>query len=311
MRQTSWHPTEDPAAPVDQVAVKTLRLRLAAVWREARAAARHERDVEAVHRLRVATRRGLAALDAFAELIPARRRRWFAKQLRRIRRAAGEARDLDVLATQLAQGAGEEGLAPTLSADEARLRLAALLSREQLTSRRPIRLWHEAMVEADWEGRVERLLQRVTCEPHVVSFGDYARHRFGPLVTPFFERAGGRLRTADELHRLRIEGKKLRYGLEIFAPVFPPETAARLREDLARLQKMLGEFTDHAAAADRLRAWSRSREPGADRSLLAALRREERDRARRARKVFTKWWNPRRRRALHRTFVRSFRQVVA
>ena len=48
-----------------------------------------------------------------------------------------------------------------------------------------------------------------------------------------------------------IEGKKLRYAMEIFVPVLPTRVRVRCQKSLERLQKTLGECTDHASAADR------------------------------------------------------------
>lgn len=53
-------------------------------------------DIEYVHRSRVATRRIRAAFPLFAECLPAERQRTWGKQIRRLTRSLGEARDLDV-----------------------------------------------------------------------------------------------------------------------------------------------------------------------------------------------------------------------
>ena len=72
-----------------------------------------------------------------------------------------------------------------------------------------------------------------------------------PLIERFFAEADRRLRDDDEIHQVRIEGKKLRYALEIFAAVLPAKAADKCRRSLEQMQHTLGEFTDHAAAADR------------------------------------------------------------
>jgi CHAD domain-containing protein len=55
-------------------------------------------------------------------------------------------------------------------------------------------------------------------------------------------------KTADDetLHRLRIEGKKLRYLLEFFASLFPPQELSRILEQLKQLQDHLGRLNDLA-----------------------------------------------------------------
>lgn len=119
------------------------------------------------------------------------------------------------------------------------------------------------------------------------------------------------MRDAEEIHRLRIEGKRLRYALEIFAPVLPARGRAKCQRALERLQDHLGLFTDHAAAADRLRRWSGRHATGADRRVLITIRKAESGEAERARRVFLKWWSRSRRRDLQRCFRQTLRKGSA
>jgi CHAD domain-containing protein len=48
----------------------------------------------------------------------------------------------------------------------------------------------------------------------------------------------------DELHRLRIECKKLRYLIEFFSSLFDPDGIALILKQLRRLQDNLGDFND-------------------------------------------------------------------
>lgn len=274
-----------------------------------RSACGRRQDPERVHQLRVSTRRALAAFSAFGGLMPQKRAAWFEKRLRRIRRTAGKARDLDVLTDRLDR---EEWTGAVLtSARRARRRLVAMLARQRSASRRPIHELRENLAAADWPGRVERLLDKIAAGPKGPTFRRFARRRFGPLLKRFFARADRRLRDAEEIHRLRIEGKRLRYALEIFAVAFPAGVRRKCEKALEMLQESLGEFTDHAAAADRLRRWSREAGATAERNAISALRKAESRRADEARRTFTKWWNPARRRTLRRRFERSLRRGSA
>jgi CHAD domain-containing protein len=308
-----WAVTDDQRMPAGQVAARTLRKRLDAVWSELPGAgSTAHRDPESVHRLRVATRRALSAIEAFRDLLPERRAAWFSKRLRRIRRAAGEARDLDVLTERLGKaGARTTAAASPTPAGKARHRLVAMLSKQRDVSRQPIREQYERLLEGDWPGRLERLLDGVPTSRRQATFGTYARRRFRPMMKRFFASADHKLRDAEEMHALRIEGKQLRYAMEIFAAVFPPQVRARCSDALEQLQNTLGEFTDHASAADRFRRWSREKTASAHRDVIERLLEEEETRAEEARKVFSKWWNPSRRRALRRRFERTLRKVSA
>ena len=319
MKSNTWIVSDAGTTPVVTVADRTLRKRLLTVWTILPRACEPADDPEQVHQLRVATRRALAALKAFDNLLPSKRRAWFEKQLRRLRRAAGEARDLDVLTTRLAhdlqRGAARASRSMNSSAGRrtARGRLVAMLSRQRVVSRQPIRERYEQLLEAGWAKRTERLLEgmkRGAGRKHG-TFAVYARRRFRPIVGHFFTAADRRMRTAAELHAFRIEGKKIRYILEIFAPVFPERVRTRCHAALEELQETLGDFTDHAAAADRFRRWSREDDASAHRDVLERLRRHEERLANRARKDFAKWWDGDRRLSLRRTFDRTLRRRSA
>jgi len=313
---SKWIVAADAGSPVGTVAARAIRKRLATVWAILPRACEPTGDPEQVHQLRVATRRALAALEAFETLLSTKRRAWFEKQLRRLRRAAGEARDLDVLTDRLAEdleGTGRRMTkrSPSVRGRTARSRLVAMLSRQRVVSRQPIRERYERLLEADWTARIDALLDGVRGDRADDSFASYARRRFRPLAGHFFAAADRSMRDADELHAFRIEGKKLRYVLEIFATVFPERVRSQCSAALEQLQETLGDFTDHSAAADRFRRWSREAAASAHRDVLERMRKEEQSLADRAHKEFSKWWNDDRRSALRRTFERTLRRRSA
>lgn len=284
--------------PVGQVAANALRRCFDTVWLELRAAAALPDEVEHVHQLRVATRRALAAVDAFRPVIPLKKRTWFENRLRRLRRAAGEARDLDVLAIRLG---GHD-------AATARGRLVKMLAKKRRESRAPIREALDELMAADWSTRVDRLLADVRGRRRRSRFRSYARRRLKPMVESFFKKADRSPHEDDDIHALRIEGKRLRYALEIFGTMLPSRDRIPCQESLERLQKTLGDFTDHASAADRLTRWARKAHAGPNRDMLVALRDNESEQAARARKCFCTWWSPGRRRSLRRRFRRTLRR---
>lgn len=263
-------------------------------------------DPECVHRLRVATRRAFAALDAFDEFVPEGASRWFRRSLRRVRRAAGEARDLDVLAGRI-----ERDDRGHTAASTARRRLVAMLARQRPAARRPVVRVRERLLHAGWTARVERLIDRLARRHDRTPFAAYGRRRLKRLVRRFFEHARPRIRDPEEIHRLRIEGKRLRYTLEIFAPVLPRRGRMKCQRAMERLQDHLGLFTDHATVADRLRRWSGSHATEAYRTVLTTIRKTESGAAERARKAFLRWWSESRRRELQRRFRQTLREGSA
>lgn len=311
-----WMASDGPDSPVRGVAERIVRQLLEAVW-ELLGRAADERSLrsEDVHRLRVATRRSLVAIELFGDLLDGREREWFERQLRGIRRTAGEARDLDVLVERLGRDPRASVKPPAsangrcLSAAEVRdrkrlQRLLAMLGRQQESSRRPIRELQGKLVDRDWPSRVDRLVEPLGSGGRR-PFGKHARRRLAPFMRRFFRTADSRHRDAEDLHELRIEGKKLRYALEICGVVFDAKQRTRCLDAIAELQKRLGDFTDHAAAADRFGRWRRQKAARACRAELSTLHRQESKLADEARRTFTKWWTPRRRRSLCRRFERS------
>lgn len=305
--------TDSSDTPIGDVSGRVLRQRLGAVQEALDEACLGPGEPKHIHRLRVSTRRALATISAFRDLLPRKRRRWFERSLRRIRRAAGAARDLDVIVARFGHDSDRRDEKPDGPAAAARRRLAAMLSRERIGSRQPVVEIHTAIANADWHGRVNALVGRISAgkrgqEP----LRDYAQRRLRPLLRRFFNHAkGSRLRDEVDLHHLRLEGKRLRYTLEIFASVFPDHVLGRCDRSLESMQERLGEFTDHATAANRMRSWADRHIEGLERSELVAIRKQESVRAARARRAFVRWWSPSRRRALQRRIERTLRRVTA
>lgn len=304
---------DGPDTPASAVACRVVRHRLAAVWALLGSSADERRlRNEDVHQLRVATRRSLVAIELFGDLLARREREWFERQLRRIRRTAGEARDLDVLIERLerddgatAKGGASAGVRSGAGAEaRERKRLLAMLGRQRESSRRPIRELHRKLVVDDWPSRLDDLLHPRGAVGKR-RFGRHAARCLEAVMSRFFRTADRRHRDAEDLHELRIEGKKLRYALEITGVVFDPKQRSRCLNAIEELQERLGDFTDHAAAADRFGRWRRQKAARACRSELSKLHRRESKLADDARRAFTKWWTPRRRRELCRRFKRS------
>ena len=309
-----WVVTDSLNTPIGDVSGRVLRQRLGAVREALNEACLNQDDPKHIHRLRVSIRRALATVSAFRDLLPRKRRRWFERSLRRIRRAAGAARDLDVIVARFGHDVDRGGGQPDgPAAAAARRRLTAMLSRERIGSWQPVEEIQTAIANANWHGRVNALVGRISAGKRGQRpLRDYAERRLRPLLRRFFNHAKGRrLRDEADLHHLRLEGKRLRYTLEIFASVFPDHVRARCERSLESMQERLGEFTDHATAANRMRSWAHRHIEGLERSELVAIRKQESVYAARARRAFIRWWSPSRRRTLQRRIERTLRRETA
>jgi len=229
---------------------QAIRRRLKAVDRLLTlSATKADEDVEHVHRLRVATRRARAALAAFQPFCLRRPFRETRTRLRRIRRAATEARRLDVQLDILTRDATENPPSVQLAYEPILQDL-----RRRRNQQQP--LLQDLAREHRRLGRREGIKGLLRFPPLKDSWPtDYMsteRSSGGPytlgalasthlpalleLVQPACEKD---LNDPIELHALRINGKKLRYALELFAGCYSP----RLRDEIyPRLETMLEDL---------------------------------------------------------------------
>jgi len=246
-------------AALDQPAARVARAEaraLAAAARVALARLADPRDGDALHDGRVALRRLRSWWRAFAaELaLPDRLRR----RLRRLARATGAARDLEVAVGRMAALAAES-FGP-------RRALLVALARELARERNRGRASLRATVAERWASLDAELERALGPAPAVVAprFGTAFAAQLAQACAPFADPPpppGDRL----ALHALRIAGKRVRYLLEPLRGAHPEVGAALI--ELKALQEHLGAVNDavvleellvaHAAAAARRAAHDR------------------------------------------------------
>jgi CHAD domain-containing protein len=208
-------------------------------------------DIEALHDMRVATRRLRAAMQAFRPFLSPRLER-LRDELGWVAAALGAVRDLDVQLERMAEWRAEAG------ADAAALdAVEALFAARRVAARRK-------MLAALDSRRYDRLVTRFAA---VLRYGPPRSHAPGraPIlaVAPdLLERRYRRLRKlgdpirpaspAAAYHALRIEGKKLRYALEFVGPIYG-ERATEFARRVTALQDVLGLHQDAEVAGDSLR----------------------------------------------------------
>ena len=255
--------------PVSWVAKRTVDRRLGRVVRLFPKAAEHpEQDVAYVHDLRVAIRRATAALQMFSACLPRSPNADMKSQLKRVRRAAGPARDLDVLEERLSRLAASGGATVQLVAalDEVRRRRGKagkrLLSEYKRARRR------------GYKGRARDLSARIAWrgegpEPALI---DWAGGEIRPAIERFVARSSSsNLTDPKALHRMRIAEKRMRYSLELL------EGAGGAVEKVApvveELQDRLGQISDHDTARGLLLRWRDSSRDEGMREVFSPSRR--------------------------------------
>jgi CHAD domain-containing protein len=302
---------QPPAVSADDdaraAARRVLAMQVAMFEHEAPAAARG--DVEAIHQLRVATRRLRTSLQLFAPMLPPATAGSLAEGLSWLGRGVGGVRDLDVLA--LAVSARARGLA-----DETRAALGPL--EHDVSARRAVALAELVRMRDTPQCRrmLGRLGQLAASRPAVrgaVRFGDVA----ADLVRPMFRsvvRAGRDMHDGTPgvaLHRLRVRVKRLRYACEALAPLVGDDMRPVVRR-LMRLQDVLGEHQDAVTQVAWLRAYAGSAQlPPATLLATGALVDRLDRRARRLRVRIPRAWRRFDRGRTRRTLGESLRVLRA
>jgi CHAD domain-containing protein len=286
-RNSKWIDGLSPEMRVSQAARKTLRRRLKPVWSLLKSAAeKSERSTEYVHQLRVATRRALAAVEGYAELIPVRKVEKMTKRLNQIRKRAGEARDYDVLVERLAARPDVDHLRPLVEA----------IGRLRREVQSPVREIYRKLRKKDFPRTIRKLIDQVhyVRDEQRATLGGWARMGTERAAAAFFAAAAGNLDDLAELHQFRIAGKNLRYVLEYSAGGLGPEVRNSLYPEIERIQSLLGIVNDHAAALAHFDAWRNEWE---DEDLCRLVDEQiviERTALEDARREFFRWWTPQR-----------------
>ena len=223
-------------------------------------------DIEAVHDMRVGSRRLVAAMRVFAGCFPAPEYRRLFREARGVTRKLGAVRDLDVLIDHY------QRRRPKAEPDE-RLGIdyfVALHERERRKARRPMLRALDKLERSGFSERLQAFLRReaeeyrVGLDTYSVQARSTSRGASSALgdscIGPFREAAPGLLEerhaelysfeeftgqpdAVEELHEMRIAAKWLRYTMELFAPAYEDELKRPIAA-VKRIQELLGELHD-------------------------------------------------------------------
>jgi CHAD domain-containing protein len=275
---------------VDEAARRSLEPRLATVVQNLPLAAHlAEHDIEHVHRLRVATRRAVAAVKLYRDWLADKPARRMKKRLRKIRRAAGDARDLDVLAKRLAEDYGEPAAPIVELIAEERAAVQPAIVEIADRCRRDDRFVHQTrkLLDRIRPPKIDDNSQQPSDE-----FGPWTAEQLANLADRFLDAMPNEESDVATLHQFRIRAKALRYAIELIAPAFAPELRYDLYPVVEELQERLGQVQDHVTARHRFQTWT-DKFPDDDgrRLLLTELVEAETRRTTDAVREFHAWWN--------------------
>jgi CHAD domain-containing protein len=260
---------------------------MAVVHHLPRAAYHYEQDVEHVHRLRVSTRRAMAALELYRELLPQKRRRWLRKQLKKVRRAAGEARDLDVLRERIHADHGDRAakVVELIATKRAAVQPAIVTIAERF--RRKEKFLRRTVDLLEAIGDKNPLCQ----ESNNSCFRDWAARQLATSTQQFLTALPSHETDLAALHQFRIRAKALRYSIELMSSAFGNELRETHYRTIEELQERLGKINDHVAARDRLRDWAAGISDNQLRDMLCQLAEEETARLTDELSSWHDWWS--------------------
>lgn len=258
----------------------------------------------AIHQMRIAIRRIRVALRLFSDFMPDETRH-FRAEFRSVGRALGELRDLDVYRQSLA--APDESRSAAAALLQARIASARASAGTRLAGQLTAPSFTGLM--AAFEDFLQRELTPATWRRwQSLRIGTAARADLGRSLRRVL--VLGRKIDAEsppqQLHRLRIRAKRLRYESEFYAPFHP--AADRLARSAKALQDSLGTYRDacHAAEllnSDRKALGLASSDPRA--AAIDALIDAQRARAVAARREFAVVWRRFEKRACKSSFGRK------
>jgi len=220
---------------------------------------RRDLDPEFLHDFRVAVRRTRSALSQLPKVFPLLVTRRFKRDFAWLGRVTGPTRDLDVFLLQLPEHSAHfdspqhRALEPLVGLlEEHQGREQTLLVQALATQRYTnlLRSWGDFLdrpvVTGEVSGAANAGLPVLGLASARISKTYRQLTQRGRKIDP--------QTAATAVHRLRIQGKKLRYLLELFYSLYPKTEMGLLIKELKQLQEVLGNFNDLEVQQHRLRS---------------------------------------------------------
>lgn len=221
---------------------------------------------DAVHDLRVATRRAEQGLVSFKGHFRRKAAKRIRKQLKRVLSSAGKLRDYDIAETVLSKmkqpGTGE--LRRTFREKREAAARSLVLVLKELSLPRRVRRWCE---DLELDSHRQEFAPQVLRTNALKNLPRLARRFLDAGKAAALDRSG------ERLHEFRITAKKFRYTLEVFLPMIGATAAEWIRE-IKPIQAVLGAMNDYRSVL------LLAIEVGCPKKLQQALRRSEQRRMR-------------------------------
>lgn len=299
-KNTNWLGKIEPGHSISEVAKEAISTRSARMLEYLPLAAnRWKEDVEYVHHLRTWSRRTQAALQLFATLLPLKRSTVVRKATQKLRKAGGDARDLDVFIKRINK-------AKFVIGDDDKAEVLAFLTRLRKAAQPAlVQAWEWAKSEdlaKKFEGVVLRTRWREVAEEETLQ--QMAPTLLEPLVVRFFHFSQMLGESPESLHQMRIEGKKVRYAMELVEGGFPDCFREELYPAFEEVQSKLGAINDHHMAVEKIQRWQNETATKKFPAFLLQLADHERIQFDEKAEAFRTWWTEARAQELKERFDR-------
>ncbi|MBM3240805.1 CHAD domain-containing protein [Candidatus Poribacteria bacterium] len=211
---------------------------------------RQAEDIEHLHRMRVASRRIRSTLALFEECFPQKMVKTWRKQMRRVTRTLGDARDADVqidfLETFLDSleearyRAGIKRLLLRIRQQREGLQRKVITVMDRLEASDVLENIEETLRQIRIHGRLNQvdvhtsLVYQQACLAISLKLDEMLAYE------PYVRQP----ERVEELHAMRIAAKRLRYTIEVFEPLYHEELKSS-RQVVREVQTILGDIHDY------------------------------------------------------------------
>lgn len=263
----------------------SVKSRIKKVERKLLLAAFHpEENREHVHQLRVATRQAMASVEFFSPFFAKSLRSKVLPLLKEIRKAAGDARDIDVFLDNHKKQSSSDGKS-----------LYKLVRNYRKKVQDPLlELAHELHHTNQLEKATHRMLKQIRWKKIPVdkaAFSDWIRSVLKKDFYNTFADKKSRLNSLDDFHRFRLSCKELRYTFELLSNFGKQKQRTKVLNGLAEIQDRLGQLNDLAVACKRLSHWEKKESKSRRKILKQQLRLEQEKLDMETLRISGKWFN--------------------
>ncbi len=237
----------DPQAPIHENILRLLRF-TTSVMEQNEEGIRKDIDSEFLHDYRVSVRRSRSIIRLLNGAFTPEKSAWALAELRELGKRTNELRDNDVYLlrrreyTELLPPPLQPALNPLFNDIASAKRLHHKQFSRYLKSREYLDFMTSWRAFIDSEVLPDEELAPLAAQSTATVAAKAIRKALKKVLA-HGRRAGDETSDA-ELHKLRIDCKKLRYLLEFFSSLFPPKAAGRVLKQMKALQDNLGTFVD-------------------------------------------------------------------